>query len=79
MYIYSVPKQKYMKANVGSTDKIIRIVAAIIIAALYYTGQISGTIGIVLLVLAAVLVLTSLINFCPIYRLFNISTKSEKK
>lgn len=68
-----------MKANLGSTDKIMRIVAAIIIAVLYYTGQISGTIGIVLLVLAAVLVLTSLINFCPIYRLFNISTKSEKK
>lgn len=68
-----------MKANLGSTDKIIRIIAAIIIAVLYYTGQISGTIGIVLLVAAVVLVLTSLINFCPIYRLFNISTKSESK
>ncbi|WP_276363236.1 DUF2892 domain-containing protein [Daejeonella sp. H1SJ63] len=68
-----------MKANVGSTDKIIRIIAAIIIAVLYYTGQISGTIGIVLLVLGAVLVLTSLVNFCPLYMLFRISTKAEQK
>lgn len=63
----------------GSTDKIIRIVAAIIIAVLYYTGQISGTIAIVLLVLSAVFILTSLINFCPLYLPFGISTKSEKK
>lgn len=68
-----------MKANMGSTDKIIRIVAAIIIAVLYYTGQISGTIAIVLLVLGAVFILTSLINFCPLYVPFRISTKSEKK
>ncbi len=63
----------------GSTDKIIRIVAAIIIAVLYYTGQISGTVAIVLLVLSAVFILTSLINFCPLYLPFGISTKPEKK
>lgn len=68
-----------MKANMGSTDKIIRIVAAIIIAVLYYTGQISGTVAIVLLVLSAVFILTSLINFCPLYLPFGISTKPEKK
>lgn len=63
----------------GSTDKIIRIVAAIIIAVLYYTGQISGTVAIVLLVLSAVFILTSLINFCPLYLPFGISTKPDKK
>ena len=63
----------------GSTDKIIRIVAAIIIAVLYYTGQISGTVAIVLLVLSAVFILISLINFCPLYLPFGISTKPEKK
>jgi hypothetical protein len=63
-----------MKANMGSLDKTIRIVIAVIIAALYFTGTISGTLGIVLLVLAAVFLLTSFISFCPLYAPFGIST-----
>ena len=63
-----------MKANMGSMDKTIRIVIAVIIAALYFTGTISGTLGIVLLVLAAVLLLTSFISFCPLYAPFGITT-----
>jgi hypothetical protein len=63
-----------MKANMGSLDKTVRIVIAVIIAALYFTGTISGTLGIVLLVLAAVFLLTSLISFCPLYAPFGIST-----
>jgi hypothetical protein len=63
-----------MKANMGSLDKTVRIVIAVIIAALYFTGTISGTLGIVLLVLAAVFLLTSFISFCPLYAPFGITT-----
>lgn len=67
-----------MKANIGSADKIIRILLAIVIAVLYFTRIISGTPGIILLILAIVLLLTSLINFCPIWSLLGISTKHKK-
>ena len=69
-----------MKKNVGTTDKLIRILAAVVIVALYYTGQISGTTATVLLVLAGIFILTSFISFCPLYLPFGISTsKSEAK
>lgn len=58
----------------GNTDKIVRVLLAVIIAALYFTNTITGTLGIVLLVLAGVFVLTSLISFCPLYALFGLST-----
>jgi hypothetical protein len=54
-----------MKKNMGNIDKIIRILVAIVIAGLFFTNVISGTLGIVLLVLAGVFVLTSLIEFLP--------------
>lgn len=63
-----------MKKNMGSADRIIRIIIAAIVAILYFTGTISGTLGIVLLVLAGVFLLTSLIIFCPLYAPFGIST-----
>lgn len=63
-----------MKKNMGSTDKIIRFILAAIFVILYFTGTVTGTVGIVLLVLAAVFVLTSLINFCPLYAPFGLST-----
>ena len=58
----------------GSADKIIRFVLAIIFVALYFTGTVTGTLGIVLLVLAGVFVLTSLVSFCPLYAPFGLST-----
>lgn len=67
-----------MKANMGTADKLIRIIIAIVIAALYYKEIITGTVGIVLLVLAGVFVLTSLISFCPLYTLFGINTCKKK-
>ncbi len=67
-----------MKKNMGSADKIIRIIAAIVIAVLYFTGVLSGTAGIVLLVLAAIFVLTSLISFCPLYFPFGLNTTKKK-
>jgi drug/metabolite transporter superfamily protein YnfA len=68
-----------MKANVGNTDKIIRIVAAIIFAALYFTGTVTGTAGYVLLALGGIFVLTSLVSFCPIYAVVGMSTCPVKK
>lgn len=68
-----------MKANMSSADRIIRLVIAAIIATLYFTNVITGTLGIILLVLAAVFTLTSFISFCPLYTLFGISTCSVKK
>ena len=68
-----------MKANMGTTDKIIRTLLAVLIAVLYFTGVVSGTFGIVLLILAAVFLLTSFISICPLYLPFGISTKCKKK
>jgi len=67
-----------MKKNMGTTDRVIRFIVAAVIGVLYYTGTISGTLGIVLLVLAGVFVLTSFISFCPLYTPFGISTCPNK-
>lgn len=63
-----------MKKNMGSADRVIRLLIAAVIGVLYYTGTISGTLGIVLLILAGVFVLTSFISFCPLYAPFGLST-----
>jgi len=67
-----------MKPNMGSTDRILRTVVAVVIAFLYFTGVIPGTLGIVLLVLAVVFLATSLMSFCPLYAPFGISTCKTK-
>ncbi|MGZ3865662.1 MAG: YgaP family membrane protein [Bacteroidia bacterium] len=67
-----------MKKNMGGADKIIRIVIAAIIALLYFTNVISGTLGIVLLILAGIFVLTSMVSFCPLYLPFGIHTNKNK-
>ena len=63
-----------MKKNVGTADKVIRIIIALIIAALFYFKIITGTLGIILLVFAGILVLTSFISFCGLYTLLGINT-----
>lgn len=72
-------KHTTMKKNMGTTDKIIRILIAAVIAVLYFTKVITGTLGIILLVLAVVFVLTSLISFCPLYKPLGISTCPKKQ
>jgi len=67
-----------MKKNMGNADRIIRVLIAIVIGILYFTGSISGTLGIVLLVLAGVFVLTSLVGVCPLYAPFGIKTCSAR-
>jgi uncharacterized membrane protein len=67
-----------MKKNMGSADKLVRAIIAAIIGVLYFMGIISGTIGIVLMILAIVFLLTSFLNFCPLYLPFGISTCKRK-
>ncbi len=68
-----------MKKNMGTTDRIIRSLIAVVIAVLYFTHTITGTLGIVLLVFAVVFLLTSLVSFCPLYTLLGINSCSVKK
>lgn len=69
-----------MKKNMGSADRIIRVIIAAIVVILYATKIINGTLGIVLLAFAGIFVLTSLISFCPLYLPFGIRTcKSNDK
>lgn len=69
-----------MKKNMGSTDKIIRILLAAVLVILYFTDVATGTLGIIALVVAAVMVLTSLVSFCPLYPILGMNTcKKEKK
>ncbi len=68
-----------MKKNMGTADRVIRIIIAAIIAGLYFTNVISGTLGIILLVLAGIFVLTSLVSFCPLYAPFGIRTCAVKE
>ena len=63
-----------MKTNMGSIDRIFRLLIAAVIAYLYFANIITGTWGIVLLVLGAVFVLTSFIGFCPLYTLVGVNT-----
>ena len=67
-----------MKKNMGNTDKTIRIILAILFSILYFTNTISGTTGIILLILGGVFLFTGLINFCPLYLPFGINTCKKK-
>ena len=66
-----------MTANIGAIDRIIRTALAILIIALYFTGQINGATAISLSVLAVVFLLTSFIGWCPLYTPFGISTRKR--
>ena len=67
-----------MKLNMGSIDRTIRLAVAAIIAVLYVTGQITGTVAIVLGIVAIAFVVTSLIGWCPGYLPFGISTRKTR-
>jgi len=62
----------------GAADKVVRILAAIVIAGMYFAQVISGTLAIILLILAGIFIFTSFISFCPLYLPFGISTKNKK-
>jgi hypothetical protein len=67
-----------MKKNMGTIDKVIRILIALVIIVLYATNVITGTLGIILLIVTALFILTSFLGFCPGYLLFGLSTNKKE-
>jgi Na+(H+)/acetate symporter ActP len=67
-----------MKKNLGSADRIIRVLIAVTISILYFAHQISGTAAIILLMLAVIFIITSFMSFCPLYLPFNFSTRKTE-
>jgi uncharacterized membrane protein len=67
-----------MKKNMGTIDKVIRILVAVVVVVLYFTHVISGVLAIVLLALSAIFVVTSLLSFCPLYLPFGLSTRKKE-
>ncbi len=68
-----------MKQNMGSVDRLIRTILAVVVAVLYFTDQITGTAATALGIIAAIFLLTSVVGFCPLYYPLKISTKKEQK
>ncbi len=66
-----------MKKNMGSADRGVRVIIALIVALLYFTGLISGTVATILGVLAIIFIATSFVGTCPLYLPFGLSTKKE--
>ena len=67
-----------MKRNMGTIDRMIRILFAGVVAVLYFAGGISGVAAAVLGVLAVVMVATSLVSFCPLYVPIGLSTRKKE-
>ncbi|HOO98076.1 MAG TPA: DUF2892 domain-containing protein [Bacteroidales bacterium] len=67
-----------MKKNMGIVDRVIRLLVAAVVLILYFTNVISGTLALILLIVAAIFVLTSFVSFCPLYLPFGINTKGKK-
>jgi len=67
-----------MKANMATLDRIIRLIVSALFVIFYFTGITEGALGIVLIVVAVIFTLTSVINFCPIYKIIGLN-KWEKK
>lgn len=68
-----------MKKNMGFTDKAIRLTLALVFVVLFFTRIVTGTAGIVLLLIAIVFMMTSLVGVCPLYKLFGINTKKKEQ
>ncbi|MFN3379592.1 MAG: DUF2892 domain-containing protein [Runella zeae] len=68
-----------MKPNMGGIDRGIRLIVAAIAVILYFTGILTGTLGIIALVIAGIFTLTSIVSFCPLYALFGLNTCPVKQ
>jgi hypothetical protein len=66
-----------MNKNMGTLDRALRLAAVVVIAVLYFMGMITGTVAIILGVIAVAFVLTSLISWCPLYRIVGVSTAGK--
>lgn len=67
-----------MKKNMGTIDRVIRVLVAVLISVLAATGIVEGAVAIILLILAAVFLLTSFMSFCPLYLPFGLSTAKKE-
>ncbi|PQJ31470.1 hypothetical protein BST92_05820 [Nonlabens arenilitoris] len=68
-----------MKKNIGNIDRIVRVLFAVIVSILFFTNVITGTLGIILLIVGGVLLATSFMNFCPLYAVLGINSCPVKK
>ncbi|WP_375584507.1 DUF2892 domain-containing protein [Cyclobacterium xiamenense] len=68
-----------MKKNMGTIDRVLRTLIAIVALYLYFTGAVSATLGLVFIAVAVIFLLTSLVSFCPLYTLFGIKTCAVKE
>lgn len=64
-----------MKKNMGNTDRVVRILIAVVVLAMYFAGVLSGTIAAIMLIAAGIFIITGFISFCPLYLPFGISTR----
>jgi len=76
---YLQVKKNAMKKNMGMADRIIRIVIALVVIALYAFGKIPGVLGIVLIIVSGIFILTSMISICPLYIPLKINTRGKKE
>lgn len=67
-----------MKKNMGNADRIVRILVAAVLAGLYFGGILTGTLGLILVIVAGVFLLTSLVGNCPLYSLIGVNTCPKK-
>jgi hypothetical protein len=67
-----------MKKNMGTADRVIRLIIAVFFISLYASGSVIGTVGMVLIALSIVFVLTSFLGFCPLYLPLGLSTVAKK-
>ena len=68
-----------MKKNMGTVDKVLRLLGAVLLVVLYLTGVVSGTLGIIFLLIAVMFVVTSILGFCPLYVPLGINTGKKKE
>lgn len=64
-----------MTVNMANWDRVVRFIVALVFGYLFFAKMVAGTVGIILLIIAIVFLLTSLVGFCPLYKVFNFSTK----
>jgi hypothetical protein len=67
-----------MKKNMGNLDRLLRLIGAALLIVLYFLNVVTGTLGIISLIIAAILILTSFISFCPLYMPFKINTRKKE-
>jgi hypothetical protein len=71
---FSTLQEPIMNKNVGTLDKLLRIAVAAVLAYLYFSGTVTGPLGIIALVIAIAAVATSAIGFCGLYSILGINT-----